>query len=266
MKTHGLSRSGFTLVEIMAVLAVIAAIIAIGVPAISKALQSARIRNVEGTAGNLKSAITLFLGKPGSLGTLPVTEGVSATLTSEYTGAGSPTAAAVGAAATLDNVLLAEAVLDRPLGIRMGVQNAAVSGSANGFGWSPNTGSFGGTAAPTLTYASMSRAECSTSDGTTNPGASSGTHQTLGSYSCAFNLNGDGATFIPNGSRVAYLIIKGASTADAYQLALDVDGINLTQNTAVSPAANDQTEGPVVYAKDAANTGSVDVYYYLANL
>jgi len=42
MKTHGLSRSGFTLVEIMAVLAVIAAIIAIGVPAISRALQSER--------------------------------------------------------------------------------------------------------------------------------------------------------------------------------------------------------------------------------
>jgi prepilin-type N-terminal cleavage/methylation domain-containing protein len=266
MKTTRLSRSGFTLVEIMAVLAVMAAIIAIGVPAVSKALQNSRIRNAEGTANNLKSAITLYLGKPGSLGTLPVTEGVSATLTSEYTGAGSPTAGAVAAAATLDNVLLAESLLDRPLSLRMGVQNMAASGSANGFGWSPNTESFGGTAAPTLSYAALSRSECSVSDGTTNPGASSGTHQTLGSYSCAFNLNGDGSTFIPNGSRVAYLIIKGAADADAYQLALDVDGVNLTQNTAAAPASNDQTEGPVVYAKDAGNSGSVDVYYYLTNI
>jgi prepilin-type N-terminal cleavage/methylation domain-containing protein len=266
MKTNPTSHSAFTLVEIMAVLAVMAAVIAVGVPAISKTLQSGRIRNAEGIANIVKSAITLYLGKPGSLGTLPVTEGVSPALTSEYTGAGSPTAAAVGAAATLDNVLLAETALDRPLSLRMGVQNAAVSGAANGFGWSPNTESFGGTAAPTLSYAALARAECSVSDGTTNPGASSGVHQSLGSYSCAFNLSGDGATFIPNGSRVAYLIIKGASTADAYQLALDVDGLNLTQNTAVAPAANDQTEGPVVYAKDAANIGSVDVYYYLTNI
>jgi prepilin-type N-terminal cleavage/methylation domain-containing protein len=260
------SAPGFTLVEIMAVLAVMAAIIAIGVPAISKTLQSGRVRNAEGTANILKAAITLYLGKPGSLGTLPVTEGVSTVLTGEYSGAGSPTAAANAAAATLENVLLAESVLDRPLNLRMGIQNSAATGASNGFGWSPYTESFGGTAAPTLSYAALSRAECSVSDGVSNPGSSTGAHQSLGSFSCAFNLNGDGSTFLPNGSRVAYMIIKGAATADAYNLALDVDGINLTQNTLASPAGADQTEGPVVYAKDAANTGSVDVYIYLTSI
>jgi type II secretory pathway pseudopilin PulG len=260
------SAAAFTLVEIMAVLAVMAAIIAIGVPAISKTLQNGRVRNAEGTANILKAAITLYLGKPGSPGTLPVTEGVSSVLTGEYSGAGSPTAAAIAAAATLDNVLLAETALDRPINLRMGVQNTTAPGVANGFGWSANSESFGGTAAPTLSYANLSRAECSVSDGVTNPGASSGAHQSLGSYSCAFNLNGDGSTFIPNGSRVAYLIIKGATTADAFNLALDVDGAGLTQNTLASPAAVDQTEGPVVYAKDASNTGSVDVYVYLTSI
>jgi prepilin-type N-terminal cleavage/methylation domain-containing protein len=259
-------RRGFTLVEIMAVLAVMAAIIAIGVPAISKALQSGRIRNSEGSATILKGAITLYLGKPGSIGTLPVTEGVSPALTSEYTGTGAPTPVAVGDAATLDNVLLAENVLERPISLRMGAQNAAVTGAANGFAWSPNTESFGGAAPPTLSYAAISRAECAVSDGVTNPGASTGAHQSLGSYSCAFNLNGDGATFIPNGTRVAYMIIKSVSVNDAYQLALDVDGPNLTQNTVTAPAGVDQTQGSVVYAKDGTNTGFVDIYYYLTTI
>jgi prepilin-type N-terminal cleavage/methylation domain-containing protein len=266
MKTKNQKDRGFTLVEVMAVLAVIAAIIAIGVPAISKTLQSGRIRNSEGTASMLKSAILLFLGKPGSPGTLPVTEGVSPVLAAEYTGAGSPTPTAVADAATLDNVLLAENALDRPISLRMGEQNAGVTGSANGFAWSPNTESFGGAAPPASSYAAVSRAECAVSDGTTNPGASSGPHQSLGTYSCAFNLNGDGVTFIPNGSRVAYLIFKGVSVADAYQLALDVDGSGLTQNSAPAPAANDQTQGSVAYQKDASNTGFVDVYYYLTSL
>ena len=124
-------NQGFTLVETLAVLAVIAAIIAIGVPAIAKVLQNGRVRNAEGTASVLKSAITQFLSKPGSLGTIPVTEGTSSALTSEYTGTGTPTVAAVAAAATLDNVLLAESFLERPISLRMGAQNATTTGSAD---------------------------------------------------------------------------------------------------------------------------------------
>jgi|ERR1017187_124085 prepilin-type N-terminal cleavage/methylation domain-containing protein len=254
-------NQGFTLVEILAVLAVIAAIIAIGVPAIAKVLQNGRVRNAEGTASVLKSAITQYLSKPGSIGTIPVTEGTSSALTTEYTGTGTPTAAAVAAAATLDNVLLAESFLERPISLRMGAQNATTTGTANGFTWSPVSESFIGTAAPTLSYAALSRVECSVSDGTNNPGA---TGQTAGSGACAFNLAGNG-TLIPSGSRVAYLIIKSVPDADAYQLSLDVDGSGLTQNTALTPATVDQTQGTVVFAKDAG-AGFVDVYYYLTNL
>jgi prepilin-type N-terminal cleavage/methylation domain-containing protein len=253
---------GFTLIEILAVLAVIAAIIAIGVPAIAKVLQSGRVRNVEGTASVVKSALTQYLSKPGSPGTLPVTEGTSAALTAEYTGTGSPNAAAIAAAATLDNVLLAEGSLERPIALRMGTQNAVVTGVASGFAWSPATESFLGSAAPTLSYNAVSRVECSVSDGVNNPGA---TGQTAGSGACAFNLAGNGSP-LPSGSRVAYLLVKSAPDADAFQLALDVDGINLVQNSAAAPATADQTQGPVVYAKDASVSGFVDVYYYLTNL
>jgi len=253
---------GFTLVEILAVLAVIAAVIAIGVPAISKVLQSSRVRNAEGTANVVKAGLTNYLSKPGSPGILPLTEGATAAVLAEYTGTGAPTSAQIGAAATLDGVLLAEGVIERPLSLRMGTQIATVTGVANGFTWTPATETFTGTAAPTISYANVSRAECAVSDGISNPGV---TGQAAGSAACAFNLAGNG-TLIPSGSRVAYLIIKSAPDADAYQLALDVDGSVLSQNTAAAPATNDQTQGPVVFAKDATATGFVDVYYYLTNL
>lgn len=253
---------GFTLVETLVVLTVIAVVIAIGVPAVSRVLQTSHVRNAQGVAFVAKSAVTHFLSKPNSPGTLPVTEGAAAVLVSQYTGTGTPTAAAVSAAATLDNVLLSELFLERPLTVRMGVQNSATSGSANGFAWSPVTQTFTGTASPTLSYAAMTRLECAISDGTNNPGV---TGQTAGSAACAFNLAGTG-TLTPAGSRVAYLLIKNAPAAEAYQLSLDVNGPALTQNTTAAPATVDQTQGAVAYAKDSTGTGFVDVFYYVTNL
>jgi prepilin-type N-terminal cleavage/methylation domain-containing protein len=263
-RTHPLpppgARRAFTLVEILAVLAVIAAIIAVGVPAISKVLQSSRIRNAEGTAGVLKSAITQFLSKPGSPGTLPVTEGTVPA--SEYvTAATILTAANIANGATLDNILLSEGMLERPIAPRMGQQGGAVAGVPPV--WSPSAAQFTGPASGTLaSYAAISRVECAVCDGASNPGA---TGQAVGSAACAFNLSGTGA-LIPAGDRVAYLIIKSAPVADAYQLALDVDGPSLTQNTPAAPAGNDQSQGPVAYARDAGATGFVDVYYYLTHI
>ena len=74
-------------------------------------------------------------------------------------------------------------------------------------------------------YADVSRAECAICDGTNNPGT---TGQTAGSAACAFNLAGAGN--LQSGVRVAYLIIKNVPDADAFQLALDVDGPSLVQN------------------------------------
>jgi type II secretory pathway pseudopilin PulG len=254
--------AAFTLIETLAVLAVIAAIIAVGVPAVGKVMQNARIRNAEGTASIVRSALVQFQGKPGASGSIPLTEGSSSLLTSEYTGTGTPTAAQVASAATLDNILLSEGLLERPIGLRIGAQNGTPTGTANGFSWAPASQSFTGTAAPSVSYANVSRVECSVSDGSSNPGL---TGQALGSAACAFTLSGTGAA-IASGSRVAYLIIKSVPNADAYQLALDVDGSALVSNSAATPAGADQTTGTVVYAKDSANTGFVDVYYYLTSL
>jgi len=250
---------GFTLVEILAVLAVIAAIIAIGVPAIAKVLQSSRVRNVEGAANVAKSAVTQYLSKPGSLGIIPVTEGTIPT--SEYVTTGTIlTAANIAGGATLDNILLAEGVLERPITLRMGPQSSGATGVTAI--WSPAVEQFTGPTTGVLAnYSTFSRVECAVSDGINNPGV---TGQTAGSAACAFNLAGSGT--LVAGSRVVYLIVKSAPDADAYQLALDVDGPNLVQNTLAAPAAADQSQGPVVYAKDAGGAGFVDVYFYLTNI
>jgi prepilin-type N-terminal cleavage/methylation domain-containing protein len=260
------SRSGFTLVEILAVLAVIAAIIAIGIPAVAKVLQSARLRNAEGTASVVRSALTGYLSKPGSLGTIPVTESAAtaapALPAAQWSGPAALNTPAAAKAATLDNVLLAEGLLDRPLSLRLGAQNFALAAGAVPVTWSPVSETFTNATAPTADYSGASRSECAICDGTSNPGA---TGAAAGSASCAFNLAGNGLV-ISAGTRVAFLVLRAVPAADAYQLALDVDGPGLLQNTAALPAAADQTLGAVAYAKDGAGTGLVDVYYYLTSL
>ena len=126
--------------------------------------------------------------------------------------------------------------------------------------WSPISETYTNTVAPTADFSSASRAECAISDGLADPGS---TGVNLGSASCAFNLSGNGN--IPSGTRVAYLILKAVPSADAYQLALDVDGPGLIQNTTAQPAFVDQYLGPVAYAHDNG-PGLVDVYYYLTSL
>jgi prepilin-type N-terminal cleavage/methylation domain-containing protein len=268
---HSGRTRAFTLVEILAVLAVIAAIIAIGIPAIAKVLQSGRLRNAEGTANVVRSAIAAYLTKPGSLGTLPVTESALAAApvlpAAQWTGTAALNTAAASKAATLDNILLAEGVLDRPLGLRLGEQNFALPAGAAPVVWSPASESFTNTSAPTADYTNASRVECAVCDGVSDPGVTGAiaAAAAANNIACAFNLAGNGV-LLPSGTRVAYLILKTVPDADAYQLALDVDGPSLTQNTAANPAGADQSQGTVVYAKDNPVTGFVDVYYYLTGL
>jgi type II secretory pathway pseudopilin PulG len=261
---HPGSLPAFTLVEILAVLAVIAAIVAIGVPAISKVLQSGRIRNAEGTANVVKSAIAAYLSRPGSLGTIPVTESANSAApvlpTAEWSGTPALNTPAASKAATLDGILLAEGLLERPIAIRMGAQNFSLPPTAVPASWSTSSESYTNATAPTADYSTTSRVECAISDGVNDPGV---TGSSGGSAACAFNLTGSG--LIPAGARVAYLIIKAVPDADAYQLALDVDGPALVQNTSAAPATLDQSQGAVAYSKDA-NIGTVDIYYYLTSL
>jgi len=274
MKSSRLRSStnrAFTLVEILAVLAVIAAIIAIGIPAIAKVLQSGRLRNAEGSANVVRSAIAAYLTKPGSLGTIPITESGLTTApvlpAAQWTGNTFFNTAAASKAATLDAILLAEGVLDRPLGLRMGEQNFALPTGAVPVVWSAATESFTNTVIPTADFSNATRVECALCDGVNNPGVTGdiAAAAAANAVACAFNLSGTGAP-LSQGTRVAYLVLKAVPDADAYQLALDVDGPSLTQNVAATPAAVDQSQGPVVYAKDPSVTGFVDVYYYLMGL
>src|SRR5688500_1635131 len=106
--------SGFTLIEMIGVLAVIAILAALLIPKIFEAINNARINNACITLGTVKSAIADHYAKFGSLpydGSLAV-----------------PAAIAVPAAGTpdFDGVLLREQFIDKPFAVKVGTALADV--------------------------------------------------------------------------------------------------------------------------------------------
>src|SRR6186997_3401340 len=94
-----LRRQGFTLIEMIGVLAVIAILSALLIPKIFEAINNARINNACITIGTVKSAIADHYAKFGGLAVNGST--------------GTPVPLAVPAA-NYDQVLLSEAFIDKP--------------------------------------------------------------------------------------------------------------------------------------------------------
>jgi prepilin-type N-terminal cleavage/methylation domain-containing protein len=98
--------SGFTLIEMIGVLAVIAILAALLIPKIFEAINNARINNACITIGTVKSAIADHYAKYGSLpydGTIPTNITVAATGTADF-----------------DGVLLREQFIDKPFAVKVG--------------------------------------------------------------------------------------------------------------------------------------------------
>lgn len=247
MKIHtSRSSRGFTLVEILAVVAIIMALAGVLLLAVRSSLQKGRVSNAMGTAQALTSAIADYLQKPGSVGVVPLTEGQ-----------GTIPGGASAAAATLDIVLLAEGVLEKPLSIRMGQTPTAARDAAP---WNVATQAFTNTGSDQSAFA---RLECAlgnannfelSTDWTTNP-----------SLPRLFRL--DGVTPIPSSSRVIYLVIPNVTVSDAYALALSVNGVSVMQNAGVTDeddaAANGCALGMVTFPPADASTGLTTVYYFV---
>lgn len=234
---HG-RLAGFTLVEIMIVVVIVGVLLTMGLGAYSDALRRGRITSVGGAVANAKTAITSYLTKPGSIGTIPLTEG--AIPASQFTGTGA-TSANVAAAASLDQVLVTEGLM-QPLNVRMGPQTSLVAG--NGVTWSPATAQFVASAAPTADRSTITRVEC-------QPSSNAVPSAALGS-----NFMLDGATNLPTNVRVAALVIPNVPAEDAYQLSLTVDG------QAMTPADNTVADntGQIVYATPVGTVTTVYAY------
>lgn len=239
---------GYSLLELVLVLAIVAVLVGLLLPKGFDALRNARIQEVKTTVNTLKTALTDLIAMPGGNGSIPRTEGTGVpTSGAALSGA---TDIAKGDAARLDTVLLGAGKLERPLTLRMGSQVYTSSGSGNEMTWDQLTQSFviSPDSAPQRNWSNVTRIEARSSDPALAPSVSLGA-----------NFRLDGITDRSLNVIVAYLVIESCPAKDAYQLALSM---NAPQLAPIEGAACDT--GLVAY--DTPVDGTTDVYVYLAEI
>lgn len=239
---------GYSLLELVLVLAIVSVLVGLLLPKGFDALRTARIQQVEKTVETLKTALTDFIAMPGGNGSIPRTEGTGIPCSgAALTGA---TDTAKGNGARLDTVLLGAGKLERPLSLRMGTQVYASTGSGNEMTWNQALQSFVMTpdAAPLRNWSAVTRIEARTANPVLAPSAAAGA-----------NFRLDGLTNLNANYVVAYLVVPGVPARDAYELALSMNGPQLAP---VEGAACDS--GVVAYATPV--NGVTDLYVYITSL
>ena len=252
MKTRKIqSTAGFTLLEILGVLAIIGVLAAIAVVGVNKGRKAGSVTNAIGTVSHVQSALQGFLQKPGGLGYIPLTNAAAAaSFNLSGTNLQAASAATISKACTLDTVLLTERYLESPVALGLGSANNAPSGTqAHPLLWS-TTGNYfycNPDAAPDFDYTLVPHLMCQLS--TTNVPGTDGTN---------FYLDAS-LTALPTNSRVVCLMIPGVLGSDAALLSTQYD------NKSTSTATAAVTAGRVTYAAPSVTTGLTTVYIYVAN-
>lgn len=249
MKNTKLNRArGYSLLELVLVLAIVSVLVGLLLPKGFDALRSARVQQVEKAIETLKTALTDFIAMPGGNGSLPRTEGIGVPCSgAALSGA---TDAAKGNGARLDAVLLAAGKIERPISLRMGSQFYASAGTGNEMQWNQALQAFTMTpdAAPLRNWSAVTRVEARTANPALAPSAALGA-----------NFRLDGTTNLNANYVVAYLVIPQVPARDAYELALSMNGPQLAP---AEGAACDT--GVVAYA--APVNGTTDVYIYVTSI
>jgi len=248
MKQRHHQNQGYSLLELVMVLAIVSVLVGLLLPKGFDALRNARVQEVKSAAATLKTALTDLIAMPGGNGSIPRTEGTGIPCSgAALSGA---TDAAKGNGARLDTVLLATGKLERPLSLRMGSQVYTSTGTGNEMTWNQAAQAFVITpdAAPQRNWTAVTRIEARSSNPALLPSAAQGA-----------NFRLDGVTNRSANVIVAYLVITNCPAKDAYELALSM---NAPQLAPVENAACDT--GLVAYA--APLNGVTDVYLYLAEI
>ena len=274
------ANQGFTLIEILTVLAIIGILTAILIPAVSKAQSRARVTSAVAEINSARTAAVEGAARNG--GTLPITEGATATV--GYAAANFASATDLtrtGAqehfnnGARLDAALLSmdPPVLDGMFTSKF-APGAAVTwpATAGRLSWSSTNGVWSvspatanwGAANNAVSQANTTRMECAVKADTfdvTNVGTAAAPINPVTAAS-GINFRLDGVTNLPAG-RVAYIVYPGVPVNDARTLATELNGSALmTDRDPAAPVA--QTNGRVIY--NAPVGGVTTVYVFLAVL
>jgi prepilin-type N-terminal cleavage/methylation domain-containing protein len=187
---HSGPQSGFSLVEMIGVLAIIAILAVVIVPKVFATIASSRVTNAVGSVTSIKSAVTDFAGK---YGTVPLTNANS----------------------RIDDLLVTTGLLDSRFVVKIGTQPS--SPVAAGAAWTQVAGVWGNTTAVGVAQAGQSRIVSQVSTAVV-PNTAAGA-----------NFRLDGATNLPTNSRVISAVLVNVTAAEAKDLSLKIDGDAFTQ-------------------------------------
>lgn len=266
------TRKGFTLVEMLGVLAIIAILISVIAVGVMSAINRARIVATVSNFKNLETAVVGFVALPNSGGTVPITEGTgSPVVTWTGGGDGTPGAPVAGKNYTLDQVLRASGLIERTQSWRVGVDGMSKIKLADEptFILSKNAFADGATAINGVTpgagqdWSDYNRSECAL----VTPNIGVGAPADIDAVRVGTGAEIESITFYLDGqtpltaSRCAFVVLRGVSLKDANKLSAEVNG-------AMDDSEFDGTQqlrGRLVYAQENTGDTTVDVYYYLAS-
>jgi prepilin-type N-terminal cleavage/methylation domain-containing protein len=185
-------QSGFSLIEMIGVLAIIAVLAVIIVPKVFSTIASARLTSAVSSVGAMKSSVVEFAGK---YGTLPVTVATS----------------------RLDDLLLKDGLIDGRFTVKIGTPQAipAVAGGV----WARNNGVWAATGG--ASQATQTRLICLAST-TGVPSAAGGAN---------YRLDGVAGNNLPVGARVVSAVLLGVTATEARELSFRIDGDAYTETT-----------------------------------
>ena len=214
-------RSGFSLVEMIGVLAIIAILAVIIVPKVFSTIASSRVTSTVASVTSVRTALADFVGK---YGTLPVL--------------GSTTPAISATNSRIDDLLLKTGNLDQRFSPKLGTQVTTYTAGAT---WTQSASGAWQTAGG-ASQATFSRIITASSTATVPVNGN--------------NYRLDGTTNLTAGSIVASAVIVGVSANDARELSLRIDGDQLSQTNTTTA----DTRGKVVYAAPVGGVTDVYVY------
>ena len=273
------ANQGFTLIEILTVLAIIGILTAILIPAVSRAQARARLTAAVAEINAARTAVVEAAARMG--GTVPITEAATTTAgfaatdftTGHQTLTGSTTDPTnFNNSVRLDHVLISMSppILDTMFTSKFaGARVARWTAGAHIPTWdnanlvwriSGGTGAAGTAWGAGTSQDTTSRIECAVRNTAFAVNSATAANRTANGAG-GINFLLDGLSNLPEG-RVAYVVYKDVPVNDALALARELNGASLMDDAETASPRVAQTRGRVVY--NTAAGGVTDVYVYLS--